>query len=114
MCLCVLSQPSSQQDATRELSKSTFFINALNHKQRYSNITENGANPPACTRCYPHLPLCLSCSSVFLNVSLHPLFDYICNDQHVLKQHAGERSISESTTCLVPRTPPQGPKVCLV
>src|SRR4029434_7071404 len=50
VCVCVLSQPSSQQDATRELSKSTFFINCLKLQQRYSNITENGVNPPACTQ----------------------------------------------------------------
>src|SRR4029434_11271616 len=64
----VVSQPSSQQDATRELSKSTFFINCLKLQQRYSNITENGVNPPACTQCNRHLPLCLSLQSFLLTV----------------------------------------------
>src|SRR4029434_2831120 len=60
------------------------------------------------------LPLFSLSSALLLTDSLKSLSDEIGNDhQPLVKQSAGELSIRESPTCLVPRTPPQGPKVCL-
>src|SRR4029434_329079 len=61
--LCPHSPPyvAAQLSARRNkgISQSMFFIKSLNYKQRYSNITENGVNPPACTQCNRHIPLYL-------------------------------------------------------
>src|SRR4029434_2771882 len=57
-------------------------------------------------------PLSLSLSrQSFLLTVLNP---FVGTDQPIVKQSTGELSIRESPTCLVPRTPPQGPKACPV
>src|SRR4029434_3431913 len=82
VCVRVVTMRSvaAQLSARRNkgITKSTSFINSINHQLRHLNMTtkvfrctENGVNPPACTQCNRHIPLCLSLSpSVSLSLSL--------------------------------------------
>src|SRR4029434_6885999 len=76
VCVCACCRSPALSKTQQGNYKSTFFINCLNLQTKVLNQTENGVNPPACTQCNRHLPLCLSLSrQPFLLTVLKSLSD---------------------------------------